>query len=108
MPPAPMIAMRIRSVPEFPAAGYDAHRQAFYVSANLARPRQPDAIAMLRDVLDHAAEVAQAVRLAQDEGMQDDGHHQGPARRFREHLVELVDEVIAEKMRRRATRDALD
>src|SRR5688500_6197841 len=48
------------------AARHYARRQAFDVLADVARAREPDAVAVPQDVVHDAAELAQPVRLAED------------------------------------------
>lgn len=63
---------------------------------NLAGCRQPDVASMSIDVVQDLAELTQAIRLPQNEAMKHDAHDERPSLRFLEHLVELVDEVLAE------------
>jgi hypothetical protein len=57
---------------------------------------QPDRVAMLGDVLQRALEMTQAVRLADELGVQGHAHHQRPRGRELAHLVELIDDHIGE------------
>src|SRR4051812_10742258 len=82
------------------AAGHGSRRQRLDVAADLARPREPYPGARLGDVLDHAPELAQPVRLAEDEAVQHHAHDERPAFRFLEHLLELVEQVLAVELRR--------
>ena len=47
------------------------------------------------DVLDHAPELPRAIWVTHDETVEHDRHDQWASCRFREHFIELVDEVVA-------------
>src|SRR6266850_1028579 len=83
------IFMAISSWLASAAARHDAGRQRFDVGADLARAREPDAIAMLQDVLQRPAQPADTVRTAEHERVQRDRAHERLARRLGQHLVEL-------------------
>src|SRR5690348_5441626 len=59
------------------------------------------------DVVHDLAELPQAIRLPQNEAVEDDAHDERPPVRLFKHLVELVNEVVAEQLRWRAPRDTL-
>src|SRR5688572_32662143 len=77
-------------LPLLAATRHGAGRQRLDVGVDVALAREPHAVTMLEDVLQGAAQTADAVRPAEHEGMQRDRAHQRLARRLREHLVELV------------------
>src|SRR5437660_2476218 len=83
----------------------DAGGQRLDVGADVARPRQPHAITVLADVLERAAQPADAVRPTGDERVERDRAHQRLAGRLGEHLVELVDDQIRELVARVAIPD---
>jgi hypothetical protein len=58
---------------------------------DIARPRQPDPVAMRREMGERAAQMPQAMRLTDDVGMQRDAHNQRFAHALPEHFVEMVD-----------------
>src|SRR5207244_7277683 len=92
--PAATLSARDESAPRHHARG-----QRFDMGADIARAGEPDAVAVLEDVLEGAAELADAVRTAGDEWMERDRTHQGLARGLIEQLVELVDDQIGELRR---------
>src|SRR5262249_13652350 len=81
------------------AARHDAGGQRFDVAADVARARQPHAIAVAQDVLEGAAQPTDAVRPAEHERVERDRAHQRLARRLLEHLVELVHDHVRELVR---------
>src|SRR5207249_6985711 len=93
-----------RTTPIFMAASlaprHGAGRERLDVGADVAWAREPDAIAMREDVLQRAAQPADAVGAAEDERVQRDRAHERLARRLREHLVELVHDHGGELFRR--------
>src|ERR1700730_964390 len=72
------------------AAGHDAGRKRLDVGADVARPRDPHAIPGAEDVLERAAQAADAVRAAEHERVERDGADQRLARGLGQHLVKLV------------------
>src|SRR5262249_35457798 len=70
------------------AARHHAWRQALDVRADVAWPREPDAIAMRGDVGQRPPELAHAIRPPHDERVERDRAHEGLARRLPQHLVE--------------------
>src|SRR4029453_9980330 len=74
-------------------------RQRLDVGADGAGARQPHPIRMLEDVLQRAAQPADAVRPAGNERMERDRAHERLAGRLREQLVELVDDELGELVR---------
>ena len=67
--------------------------------------RQPYPLPMRADMRQGAAQMAQAMGLADDIGMQRDAHHQRFARALRQHLVEMVDDHLGEGRALDPTRD---
>ena len=61
------------------AARHDPRRQRLDVLADASRVGQPDLVAVPQHMLDHAPELACTVRLAEDEAVQHERHHQRPA-----------------------------
>src|SRR3954466_4193029 len=82
-----------------------ALRQTLNIPIDVSGPRHPDPVAVPDDVLDHLAKAPQPVRLAEDEAVQYHAHHQRPSLGFLQHLVEVVDEVLAIELGRRAAGD---
>ena len=86
--------------------GEQTHADSFRERCRPGRPAQWCAIApgvvsqiasrCARDVAQRALEMPQAMRLADDVGMQRHAHHQRPRLRQLEHLVELVDDHVGE------------
>ena len=62
---------------------------------NCAGCGEPKLIAVPHDVLDHTPELSKAVGLTQHETVQHNRHDQGSARRFFEHFIKLIDEILA-------------
>src|SRR5579864_1817451 len=72
------------------AARDDAGGERLDVGADIAGPGDPHAIPVPQDVLERAAQAADAIRAAEDEGMERDRADQRLAGRLGQHLVELV------------------
>src|SRR5438128_296838 len=82
------------------AARYDAGRQRLDVGVDVARAREPHAVAVLEDVLQRATQTADAIGTAEHERVERDRAHQRLARGLGEHLVELVHDQVGELLRR--------
>src|SRR3954462_6004969 len=62
---------------------------------DFCRRREPDALGV-GDVLQRAAQMPQAVRLADEIWMERDAHDERLRSRLRQHLVEVIDDHVGE------------
>ena len=89
------------------AAGHDARRQVLDTGEH-----RPGRVSRIRSPVLQTCSITRrngaAVGLAEDEATHDDGHDERLRSDSAESAIELVDEVIADEMRRRAPRNALD
>src|SRR5437870_10460717 len=72
------------------AARYDAGRQRLDVGVDVARAREPHAVAVLENVLQRATQTADAIGTAEHERVERDRAHQRLAGRRREHHGALI------------------
>src|SRR4029453_9510719 len=77
------------------AARNHAGREGLHVRTDLARAREPDAVAMREDVLERATQAAQPIRAPDHERVQGDRTHERLAGRPREPLVEMMADTLA-------------
>src|SRR5215203_6566696 len=70
-------------------SGHQTGRKAVAMGRDGARRGEPDVVASARDVAQRGPQIPQAVRLADDVGVERDAHDERPARGLLEHLVEM-------------------
>src|SRR5215475_13839090 len=81
------------------ASRHGAFREALDMGADVSRASEPHALAMARDVLERAAELADPVRPAHDERMERDRADERLPLGLSEHLVKLVHDQVGELAR---------